>query len=92
MFNAAVDSLQHIFCLTFLYVATTSRSLSAPAGLCHCVPVIGVVKAGWNVDQLKDRAKDSLEKHGGLDAAAFEKLAGLRRRRPPKSGDLSVHP
>jgi glucose-6-phosphate 1-dehydrogenase len=35
------------------------------------VPVIGVAKAGWNLDQLKARAKDSLEKHGGLDAAAW---------------------
>jgi len=41
------------------------------------VPVIGVAKAGWNLDQLKARAKDSLEKHGGLDPAAFEKLTGL---------------
>ena len=30
------------------------------------VPVIGVAKAGWNLDQFKDRAKDSLEKHGGI--------------------------
>ncbi len=43
------------------------------------VPVIGVAKAGWNLDNLKARAKDSLEKHGGLDAAAFERLAGLLR-------------
>src|SRR6202453_4773936 len=43
------------------------------------VPVIGVAKAGWNLDQLKARAKDSLEKHGGLDQAAFEKLSGLLR-------------
>ena len=43
------------------------------------VPVIGVAKAGWNLDQLKARAMDSLEKHGGLDAAAFEKLSGLLR-------------
>jgi glucose-6-phosphate 1-dehydrogenase len=43
------------------------------------VPVIGVAKAGWNLDQLKARARDSLEKHGGLDAAAFEKLSGLLR-------------
>ena len=43
------------------------------------VPVIGVAKAGWNLDQFKARAKDSLEKHGGLDAAAFEKLSGLLR-------------
>jgi glucose-6-phosphate 1-dehydrogenase len=43
------------------------------------VPVIGVAKAGWNLDQLKARAKDGLEKHGGLDPVAFEKLCGLLR-------------
>ncbi len=41
------------------------------------VPVIGVAKAGWSLDQLKDRAKDSLEKHGGVDDAAWQKLSGL---------------
>ena len=43
------------------------------------VPVIGVAKAGWNLEQFKARAHDSLEKHGGVDAAAFEKLCGLLR-------------
>jgi len=43
------------------------------------VPVIGVAKAGWNLDQLKARAKDSLEQHGGLDDGAWEKLSGLLR-------------
>jgi glucose-6-phosphate 1-dehydrogenase len=43
------------------------------------VPVIGVAKAGWNLDQLKVRARDSVEKHGGLDGPAFEKLSGLLR-------------
>src|ERR1700720_2576657 len=43
------------------------------------VPVIGVAKAGWNLDQLRARARDSLEQHGGLDSAAFEKLSGLLR-------------
>jgi glucose-6-phosphate 1-dehydrogenase len=43
------------------------------------VPIIGVAKAGWNLDQLKARAKDSVEKHGGLDPVAFEKLCGLLR-------------
>jgi glucose-6-phosphate 1-dehydrogenase len=41
------------------------------------VPVIGVAKAGWNLDQLKARAKDSLEQHGGLDPAAWAKLSSL---------------
>jgi len=39
------------------------------------MPVIGVAKAGWNLDQLKARAKDSIEKNGKLDPAAFEKLS-----------------
>jgi len=43
------------------------------------VPVIGVAKAGWNLDQLRARAHDSLEKHGGINPAAFEKLCGLLR-------------
>jgi glucose-6-phosphate 1-dehydrogenase len=43
------------------------------------VPVVGVAKAGWNLDQLRARAKDSLEKHCGVDPAAFEKLSGLMR-------------
>jgi glucose-6-phosphate 1-dehydrogenase len=43
------------------------------------VPVIGVAKAGWNLEQFRARAKDSLEKHGGLDPAAFATLCGLLR-------------
>ncbi len=43
------------------------------------VPVIGVAKAGWNLDQLKGRAKDSLEKHGGIDDDSWGKLQGLLR-------------
>jgi len=37
------------------------------------VPVIGVARAGWTLDRLKARARDSVEKHGGLDPAAFAK-------------------
>jgi len=43
------------------------------------LPIIGVAKAGWSVDQLKARAKDSLEHYGGIDQAAFDKMAGLLR-------------
>jgi glucose-6-phosphate 1-dehydrogenase len=41
------------------------------------VPVIGVAKAGWSLEQLRARARDSLEKHGGIDQAAFPKLMEL---------------
>jgi glucose-6-phosphate 1-dehydrogenase len=40
-------------------------------------PVIGVAKAGWTLEQLRARARDSVEKHGGLDESAFVKLASL---------------
>ncbi|HEY2843513.1 MAG TPA: glucose-6-phosphate dehydrogenase, partial [Bryobacteraceae bacterium] len=43
------------------------------------VPVIGVAKAGWNLEQLRQRAVDSLEKHGGADPDASKKLCGLLR-------------
>ena len=43
------------------------------------VPVVGVAKAGWTLDQFKARAHDSLEKHGGVDPAAFQKLSSLLR-------------
>src|ERR1700753_3580533 len=41
------------------------------------LPIIGVAKAGWTLDQLKARAKDSLEHHGGTDPASVDKLMGL---------------
>ena len=42
------------------------------------VPVIGVAKSGWNVEQLRARAKDSCAQHGGgVDPEAFEKLCEL---------------
>jgi glucose-6-phosphate 1-dehydrogenase len=41
------------------------------------VPVVGVAKAGWNLDQFRAPAHDILEKHGGVDRAAFDKLTGL---------------
>ncbi|MCE9603482.1 MAG: glucose-6-phosphate dehydrogenase [Planctomycetia bacterium] len=36
--------------------------------------IIGVAKSGWNLDQLKARAKDSLEKKGKFDEATYAKL------------------
>jgi glucose-6-phosphate 1-dehydrogenase len=43
------------------------------------VPVIGVAKSGWTLEQLLARAKESVEKYGGLDPEAFRKLCGLLR-------------
>ena len=42
------------------------------------VPVIGVAKSGWTLEQLRERAKDSIAKHGGgVDDEAFQKLCEL---------------
>lgn len=41
------------------------------------VPVIGVAKSGWGLEQLRERARDSLTKHGGLDPDAFARLSEL---------------
>jgi glucose-6-phosphate 1-dehydrogenase len=44
------------------------------------MPVVGVAKAGWTLDQLKARAKDSLDKSGEhIDPDTFGKLLGLLR-------------
>src|SRR5579863_1698363 len=42
------------------------------------VPVIGVAKSGWTLEQLRDRARDSLTKFGGgVDEQAFQRLCEL---------------
>jgi glucose-6-phosphate 1-dehydrogenase len=54
------------------------------------VPVIGVAKAGWTLEQMRARAKDSLEKHGSFDATAFAKLSGLLRYVDGDYGDSAT--
>jgi glucose-6-phosphate 1-dehydrogenase len=39
------------------------------------MPIIGVARAGWTLDKLRERARDSVEKNGGIDAEAFAKLS-----------------
>ena len=43
------------------------------------IPIIGVAGRPWGVEQLKARARESVEKHGGVDPAAFAKLSSLLR-------------
>ncbi len=43
-------------------------------------PVIGVAKGGMTLEQLKARAREGIQKHGGgVDEQAFTKLCGLLR-------------
>src|SRR5438270_1506986 len=39
------------------------------------MPIIGMARAGWTLDKLRERARDSLEHNGGVDADAFVKLS-----------------
>jgi glucose-6-phosphate 1-dehydrogenase len=55
------------------------------------VPVIGVAKAGWNLEQLRARARDSVKTHGGLDPTAFDKLSGLLRYVDGDYNDFSTY-
>ncbi|MBA3554867.1 MAG: glucose-6-phosphate dehydrogenase [Gemmatimonadales bacterium] len=43
------------------------------------VPILGVARSGWSLEQLRARARESLEQHGGVDSAGFAKLCGLLR-------------
>jgi len=43
------------------------------------IPIVGVARSGWNLERLKERARESLEKHGVVDEAAFAKLSALLR-------------
>jgi glucose-6-phosphate 1-dehydrogenase len=38
------------------------------------MPVIGIAKSGWTVDQLRARAEESVVRHGGIDRDAFARL------------------
>ncbi len=43
------------------------------------VPIVGVAKQGWGLEQLQERARNSLEEHGGVDEAAFAQLLAQLR-------------
>lgn len=50
------------------------------------MPVIGVAGRPWTTDQLREQARKSLEEHGGVNEAAFQKLSA---RLQYLSGDYS---
>ena len=43
------------------------------------VPIIGIARAGWSLERMRERARDSLQNNGGVDAAAFAKLVAQLR-------------
>jgi len=54
------------------------------------IPVIGVAKAGWTLEQLKSRARSSVEHYGGLDPEAFAQLSRLLRYIDGDYGDSAT--
>ena len=50
------------------------------------MPLIGIGRSAWTVDQFIARARDSIEKHGVVDENAFQKLAS---RLQYISGDIA---
>ncbi len=43
------------------------------------IPIIGMARAGWNLEKLIERARDSVAQSGDHDDATFAKLAALLR-------------
>lgn len=39
------------------------------------IPIIGMARAGWTLEKLRERAHDSLKNNGGVDENAFAKLS-----------------
>src|SRR5690348_16578027 len=55
------------------------------------MPVIGIARSGWDVEQLRKRAEDSLKEHGGVDKAAFAKLSGQMQYLDGDYGDAQTY-
>ena len=53
-------------------------------------PIVGVALSGWRLDELRARARDSLEHHGGVDRRTFDKLCSLLRYVDGDYADLST--
>jgi len=54
------------------------------------VPVVGVAKSGWGLDDLRARARRSLEEHGGVDEDAFARLVERLRYVDGDYGDADT--
>jgi glucose-6-phosphate 1-dehydrogenase len=59
--------------LAYKKIFPALQALTA-AGLLE-MPVIGMARADYTLDRLRDRARDSVREHGCLDEAAFARLA-----------------
>ena len=80
MTNAQADALVFFGATGDLAYKKIFPSLQAMVKRGHLeVPVIAVAKSSWTLEQLRARARESLQTHGGLDPAAFDRLCRLLR-------------
>jgi glucose-6-phosphate 1-dehydrogenase len=63
--------------LAYKQIFPALQALVARHGL--ALPIVGVAKSGIGVEQLRERARASIAEHGGVDEAAFAKLASALR-------------
>ncbi len=71
VFFGGTGDLAHKKIFPALYAMVHSGALN--------IPIIGVARAGWTLDKLKERARDSIQQDGNFEAACFDKLAALLR-------------
>ena len=55
------------------------------------IPIVGMARGGWTLDRLRDRARDSLEQNGGVDADAFAKLSAQLKYVDGDYGDPATY-
>src|SRR5271157_5706489 len=61
--------------LAFKQIFPALQGLVSQEGL--DVPIVGVAKSGWGLEQFRARAKDSLERHGSFSDVGFARLVKL---------------
>jgi len=55
------------------------------------MPIIGMARAGWTLDKLRERMRDSLEQNGGVDPDAFAALSAQLRYVDGDYGDPATY-
>jgi len=55
------------------------------------IPIICIARAGWTLDKIKDRARDSIKQSGDFDEATFGKFAALLRYSDGDYGDEATY-
>jgi glucose-6-phosphate 1-dehydrogenase len=71
VFFGATGDLAHKKIFPALYAMVHREALD--------IPIVGMARAGWTLDKLHDRARDSVQAAGDFESGCFEKLSALLR-------------